>query len=41
MEAFSQDAIQQFSDNLKINLEKAVNDFIEKGLAEVKILEKP
>jgi len=41
METYSQDAIQQFKENLKANLEKAVDDFIDKGLSEVEILEKP
>ena len=38
MEAYSQNAIQQFKENLKVNLEKAINDFIDKGLNEVEIL---
>jgi len=41
LETYSQDAIQQFRENLKANLEKAIDDFIDKGLTEVKILEKP
>jgi len=41
METYSQDAIQQFKESLKTNLEKAVDDFVDKGLTEVKILEKP
>jgi len=40
METYSQNAIQQFRENLKVNLEKAVDDFINKGLTEVEILEK-
>jgi transcriptional regulator with XRE-family HTH domain len=40
METYSQDAIQQFRENLKANLEKAVDDLINKGLTEVKILGK-
>ena len=39
MEAYSQTAINQFKENLKINLEKAIDDFIDKGLNEVEILE--
>jgi transcriptional regulator with XRE-family HTH domain len=38
MEAYSQTAINQFKENLKINLEKAIDDFIDKGLNEVEIL---
>jgi len=38
METYSKDAIQQFRGFLKENMEKAVNDFIDKGLSEVKIL---
>jgi transcriptional regulator with XRE-family HTH domain len=38
METYSQTAIQQFKADLKINLEKAIDDFIDKGLNEVKIL---
>jgi transcriptional regulator with XRE-family HTH domain len=41
MEAYSQDAIQKFRVILKENLEKAVNDAVDKGLAEVEILVKP
>lgn len=41
METYSQDAIQQFRENLKVNLEKAVDGFIDRGLTEVNILEKP
>jgi len=41
METYSQDAIRQFRENLKVNLEKAVDDFIDKGLNEVEILKKP
>ena len=41
METYSQDAIQQFRKNLKANLEKAIDDFIDKGLTEAEILEKP
>jgi len=40
MDTYSQDAIQQFRENLKVNLEKAIEDFIDKGLTEVKILDK-
>jgi len=40
METYSQDAIQQFKNNLKANLSIAVDDFIEKGLSEVSILER-
>jgi len=39
MDTYSQDAIRQFKDNLKANLVIAVDDFIEKGLSEVSILE--
>jgi transcriptional regulator with XRE-family HTH domain len=39
METYSQDAIRQFRENLKENLGKAVDDFIDKGLTETKILE--
>lgn len=39
METYSQDALQQFRENLKINLEKAVDIFIDKGLTYVNILE--
>jgi hypothetical protein len=38
LETYSQTAIQQFKENLKVNLEKAIDDFIDKGLNEVKIL---
>ena len=31
-------AILQFRENLKVNLEKAIDDFIDKGLTEVEIL---
>jgi transcriptional regulator with XRE-family HTH domain len=41
MENYSKDAIQQFRENLKVNLEKAVDEYIDKGLIEVNILEKP
>jgi transcriptional regulator with XRE-family HTH domain len=41
METYSQDAIQQFRKNLKANLEKAIDDLIDKGLTEAEILEKP
>jgi len=40
METYSQDAIRQFRENLKANLEKAIDVFIDNGLAEVEILEK-
>ena len=40
METQSQDAIQLFRENLKANLEKAIDDFILKGLSETNILEK-
>ena len=40
METYSQDAIRQFRENLKINLEKAVDDFIDNGLIEAKILDR-
>jgi transcriptional regulator with XRE-family HTH domain len=40
METYSQDAIQLFRENLKIDLEKAVDSYIDKGLTEVKILKK-
>ena len=40
METYSQDAIQKFREILKENLEKALNNAIDKGLTEVKILEK-
>jgi transcriptional regulator with XRE-family HTH domain len=38
METYSQTAIQQFRENLKANLEKAIDDCIDKGLTEVEIL---
>ena len=38
METYSQTAINQFKENLKVNLEKAIDDFIDKGLNEVEIL---
>jgi transcriptional regulator with XRE-family HTH domain len=38
LETYSQTAIQRFRENLKVNLEKAIDDFIDKGLSEVKIL---
>jgi len=44
LETYSQDAIRQFKENLKVNLkanlEKSIDDFIDKGLTEVKILER-
>jgi len=40
LETYSQEAIQQFKETLKANLEKSINDFVDKGLTEVKILEK-
>ena len=40
METYSQDAILKFREILKENLEKALNNAIDKGLTEVKILEK-
>jgi len=39
LETYSQDAIKQFKENLKANLEKSIDDFIDKGLTEVKILD--
>jgi hypothetical protein len=41
METYSQTAIQKFRESLKENLEKAVNEAVDKGLTEVEILEKP
>jgi len=41
MEIYSQTAVQHFRENLKENLVKAIDDFIDNGLAEVEILEKP
>ena len=41
MESYSQDAIQKFREFLKDNLEKALNEAVDKGLAEMEILEKP
>jgi len=38
METYSQDAIQKFRGILKENLEKAINDIVDKGLAEVELL---
>ena len=38
METYSQTVINQFKENLKVNLEKAIDDFIDKGLNEVEIL---
>jgi transcriptional regulator with XRE-family HTH domain len=38
METYSHTAIQQFKNNLKANLERAIDDFIDKGLNDVKIL---
>jgi transcriptional regulator with XRE-family HTH domain len=40
METYSQDAIQKFRGILKENLEKTVNDAIDKGLIEVELLDK-
>jgi len=41
METYSQTAVQQFRENLKENLVKAIDDFVDKGLSEVEILKKP
>jgi len=38
METYSQTAVQQFRENLKENLAKAIDDFIDKGLTDVEIL---
>ena len=41
METYSQNAILQFRAYLKDNMEKAIDGFIDKGLTDVNILEKP
>ena len=41
METYSQTALQQFRDNLKENLVKSIDEFVDKGLSEVEILKKP